>query len=743
MAGVPPSTATDARLLVVSNRLPVTLKKSEGAWSAERSSGGLASAMSPILQRSGGVWIGWTGEEAALEEAERDRLLAASEAGYEFRAVEMDADLGGRFYEGYPNQTIWPLFHYFPERMRFVPESWEAYLEGTRRFCEAVVRQYRPGDLIWVHDYHLMLLPEMLRERIPDARIGFFLHIPFPSSEVFSIAPRGADVLRGLLGADLIAFHTHRHLHHFRSALTRLLSIESGIDAVELPPRRIRMQALPIGIAPEELIPLVSGDAESDAYYRRLQTEYEGRKVILGVDRMDYSKGIPQRLRAIRRLFSIDPSLKGKAQFVQVAVPSRENIESYQDLRSEVNELVGEINGKLGAADWVPVVYINHGISRPELAALYRRAEVGCVTPLRDGMNLVAKEYCVCKPDGSGVLVLSEFAGAAAEMGEAILVNPFDEEQVAEALLRALAMPEGERVERMRALHERVRRKTVYTWAEEFVNELKAVAEPPPGPRGIDTGRLRADYTRARRRMILLDYDGTLAQFSPRPEDAAPTVAALELLDALSADPANHVALVSGRRRADMDRWFGRFPRLILVAEHGALVRERETGEWRKLAEEQPGSDWKEKVRPILDHYVDRTPGSHVEEKEFSLAWHYRRVEPEFGDWLAGELAALLEELLANTEARPIHGNKVIEVRPQWANKGEFVAWMETRNPDADFQFAAGDDRTDEDMFLRMPEDAWTVHVGRGPTRARATAPSPAALIRVLTDLASAGAKDR
>jgi trehalose 6-phosphate synthase/phosphatase len=317
-----------------------------------------------------------------------------------------------------------------------------------------------------------------------------------------------------------------------------------------------------------------------------------------------------------------------------------------------VNELVGEINGKIGTADWTPVVYVNRGISRPELAALYKRAEVACVTPLRDGMNLVAKEYCACKPDGDGVLVLSEFAGAAAEMGEALLVNPYDEERVAETLLRALSMSGNERRERMTTLHERVRRKTVFTWAERFVAELTAVERAETCQRAVDPERLRTAYARARSRVILLDYDGTLSHFAARPEDARPTSVVLDLLAALLGDPANRVALVSGRRRGDLEQWFGQIEGLTLVAEHGALVRESAWTGWRTVQEGQAPSGWKEKVRPILEHYVDRTPGSYIEEKEYSLAWHYRNVEPEFGSWLAGELVALLEGLLANAEAR-------------------------------------------------------------------------------------------
>jgi trehalose 6-phosphate synthase/phosphatase len=424
------------RLVAVSNRLPVTLRKTGSEWEASRSSGGLASAMGPILEQSGGIWIGSSGEDEEIEPGERDRLLNGSGASYRCVPVDMPPELAADFYEGYPNQVVWPLFHLFPSRMQFTPEAWRAYEEGNRRFAETVIREYKPGDLLWIHDYHLMLLPSMLRERLPEARIGFFLHIPFPSSQALAMLPRRDEVLQGLLGADLVAFHTYRHLQHFRSAMLRILGIESSMDRIDVPPRTIALRALPIGIAPRQLTSAMSGNPEFDKALAALETEYRGQQVIIAVDRLDYTKGIPQRLKAFRRLLRGKPEYAGKVTLIQVAVPSRENIESYQDLRSEVNELVGEINGKLGSSAWSPVVYINRSISVSELTALYTRASVGWVTPLQDGMNLVAKEYCACKPDGNGVLILSEFAGAAAELGEALIVNPYDDERMTEAVDR-------------------------------------------------------------------------------------------------------------------------------------------------------------------------------------------------------------------------------------------------------------------------------------------------------------------
>ncbi len=464
--------ADSGRLIVVSNRLPVALVREGEGWKTERSAGGLATAMDPILRREGGVWIGWSGAEGDPS-PEQLELLRKEESCI---AVDLPADLLEKFYEGYANQALWPLFHSFTSRLQFDAENWEAYIEANRRFCAAVVEEFQPGDRIWVHDYHLMLLPSMLRESIPDAPIGFFLHIPFPGSDIFAILPRGEELLAGLLGADLIAFHTHLHLQHFRMSLRRLSGIESTIDGVDVRGRQVRLQALPIGIAPDDFLGY-RDKPETKEQLQKLQAQYSGRKVIVAVDRLDYTKGIPDRLRTFRRMLNSTPELIGNVVLLQIAVPSRENIESYQQLRSEVHELISEINGKFGTPDWVPVVYIHRGISRAELVAVYEFADVAWVSPLRDGMNLVAKEYVACRPDGKGVLVLSSFAGAAAEMGEALLVNPFDEERTALTVARALAMSDDEKRDRMGALHERVLRNNVFVWGDRFLAILDEAAK--------------------------------------------------------------------------------------------------------------------------------------------------------------------------------------------------------------------------------------------------------------------------
>ncbi len=362
------------------------------------------------------------------------------------------------------------------------------------------------------------------------------------------------------------------------------------------------------------------------------------------------------------------------------------------------------------------------------------------MTPLRDGMNLVAKEYAACQPEGHGVLVLSEFAGAAAEMGEALLANPYDEERTAEVVLRALRLDPNEGRERMTALHRRVLRNNVFRWGERFMAELKHSASRAGAPvtrvRWLDPGRVVEAYRHAKQRLLILDYDGTLAEYTNPPQQAIPSRATIDLLYRLSADPSNCVAMVSGRRSADLDRWFGRIPRLILAAEHGAKLRMPDDGQWTLLRPE-PSAEWKATVKPVLEHFVDRTPGSFIEEKEYSLVWHYRMSEPEFREWLAGELVALLEGMLAQTDLRAYRGRKSVEVRPMWANKGALAERLLTVAPGTDFRFAAGDDRTDEDLFAALDAQAFTVHVGFEETRARFRVPDVPAVVLLLSRCAS------
>jgi len=699
--------------------------------------------MNPLLSKTGGEWIGWAGDSGGEDSQTRQAILSAWAKSDHCFAVDLPKEVAAGFYEGYANQTLWPVFHNFASHLKFDPKHWESYVEANRLFCEAVVNSYRPNDLIWVHDYHLMLLPQMLRERLRDAAIGFFLHIPFPSSEIFPVLPRREELLEGLLGSDLIAFQTHAHLQQFRAALLRVLGMETRIAEVALGSRPVHLEALPIGIAPEEYTSLLNSDATTAKQYADWARRYRGRKVLLAVDRLDYTKGVPERLRAYAHLFRCAPELRERVVLIQIAVPTREGIDTYQELRTEVNRLVGEINGQLGTPEWIPLVYINRSIERSELVALYKLADVAWVGSLRDGMNLVAKEYVACKPDGNGVLVLSEFAGAAAEMGEALLINPYDEERTAATVNRALAMDDQERTLRMTALHHRVVRNDVFRWGKGFLASLEdAVSNRgryiDTQPKKLRPAEIRKAYRRAARRLLVLDYDGTLVPFTKRPQQAVPPQAVLDLLAALASDPKNRVALISGRSSENLGRWFGKVPKLFLVAEHGSEIKTQSASRWEPLRP-QAQTDWKPSVMPILEHFVDRTPGSFIEEKKYALVWHYRMADPEFGEWLANELVSMLEAMLAETELRAFRGEKIVEVKPVWANKGEALERLLRDVPAPEFIFAAGDARTDEDLFERAPSDAWTVHVGPGPTRASYVVTDFQVLRGVLELLAATG----
>jgi trehalose 6-phosphate synthase/phosphatase len=729
------------RLIVVSNRLPLTATHVEGRWRSERSSGGLVAAMAPLMKRYQGLWLGWPGDALPDEPDGRDQLMRQWEEHHGYVAVDLPAQISRAFYEGYANDTLWPLLHGLPTRVAFDPGSWLAYRDANQRFCEAVLERLRPGDLVWVHDYQLMLLPGLIREQVPGAAVGFFLHIPFPASEVFRIVPEREELLRGLLGADAISFQTHADLHDFRRALLQILGLDSQMDRVDVGDRRVQLSALPIGIDPSGWRQLTAPRGEARARIAELREQHRGRKLIISVDRLDYTKGLPERLRTFHRLLQGSPGWRGRVTLVQVAVPSRERVPAYAELRREVAELVGEVNGDFGTPEWQPVVYLHRSVERPELAALYAAADVGWVGPLRDGMNLVAKEFVACQRDGDGILVLSEFAGAAQELGEALRINPYDQVGTAETIERALEMDPAERQDRMAALHARVVRDDAAAWGRRFIEGLRTATGPARQTRRLqrpapDVARWQREFAAAHHRLVLLDYDGTIVSLTRRPADAAPSAGLVALLGRLASTPDTSVAVITGRARSVIEPWLGGIPGLWLAAEHGALLRGAD-GAWQPL---RSGVDvaWKRRVRPLLTELTASVPGSYIEEKELSIGWHHRPADPEFGAWRANQAVAALEQLLAGTELAVLRGHQVVEVRFAWADKGEVTARLLAGVRRGTTILAMGDDRTDEDMFARLPRRAWTVHVGPGATSARFRVPDPLAAVALLDALTDA-----
>jgi trehalose 6-phosphate synthase/phosphatase len=622
------------------------------------------------------------------------------------------------YYEGFSNRVIWPLFHYQVDRVPLDASAGDAYRSANEKFARVVVNVYRPGDLIWVHDYQLMLMPALLRELVPDARIGFFLHIPFPSSEVFRVLPWRHQILQGLLGADLLGFHTFAYLRQFVTSLLHVEGIEAAIDSIRIADRTVHLGVFPMSVDVRAFETLartrqVIADAES------IRADAAGRRILLGVDRLDYTKGIPRRLLALERLLTREPALRDDVRYVQVAVPSRGMVDSYQAFRRQVEEAVGRINGACATLRSVPIHYMHRSVSRKELAALYRAADVMVVTPLRDGMNLVAKEFLATRVDGDGVLVLSEFAGAAAELGEAILVNPYDVDALADAMKQALVMNETERRTRMRRMRRRVAAYDVQRWAREFTEQLGAIESPTRAPalRMSESSPTYPLTERLQQRplVLMLDYDGTLVPIAQAPDLAVPDAELRTLLAELATQAEIDVHLISGRPRALLDDWFGRLP-IALWAEHAFWHRPSMGGEWQSAG--AVPDEALNKVAPILERFAAQTPGALVERKTAALAWHYRMADPEFGVRQAHELRMLLGDALSNQPLEVLEGRKVIEVRMRGISKAVVAQRILAACPDAHAIVAIGDDKTDEELFAALPAASLKVVVGQGPSLA-------------------------
>jgi len=702
------------KLVIVSNRLPVTVQERKGELHVESSVGGLATGLSSWYKSSNSIWIGWSG--VARQEVEEDvaaKLL--SEDCYPVPISEHDVEA---YYHGFCNRTIWPLFHYFPLYAEYSQEFWRAYERVNTNFANVVAERARPDNIIWVHDYHLMLLPRLLRERLPRATIGFFLHIPFPSFEIFRLLPWRRQILEGLLGADLVGFHTYDYMGHFLDSVRHLLGYEPTMGQVTTTDRIVRTDTFPMGIDYARYSRVMQ-DPKVQAERKRVRKKLGDCKVIVSVDRLDYTKGIPERLEAFSAFLDRHPRFRKKVVLVLVVVPSRTRVEHYLQLKRRVDELVGQINGRLGTIGWMPVWYLYRSLPFYSLGALYSLADVALVTPLRDGMNLVAKEYTAAQTDGKGVLILSETAGAAQELGEAIIVNANSQEEIAGALVRALEMPEREQIERNRIMQTRLSRYNVVRWADEFIDKLlqakKLERQMEEKALSFEMQRkLVGDFRQSTRALLLLDYDGTLVPFSARPAEAMPGIKLLRLLRGLADNPRNEVVLISGRDKDTLEKWFGNL-KVGLVAEHGVWIKEK-AGKWETV--ETLTNEWKKEIRSILESWVDRTPGSFIEEKEFSLVWHYRKSNPELGELRARELINNVSNITANLNLQVLQGSKVVEVKNAGINKGRMALRYLSRDA-WDFILAMGDDWTDEDTFKVLPPTAWSIKVGFGSSAAR------------------------
>ena len=706
------------RLIFVSNRLPVTVSKENGKIKYKRSLGGLATGLNSFHKTHNSIWIGWPGINLDSIKDEKEEIKNKLRSDFECYPVFLDKEEIENYYAGFCNKTIWPLFHYFTQYTTFDDGLWDVYKKVNRKFHKVILENSGPNDIIWIQDYHLMLLPSLIRGSIPDANIGFFLHIPFPSYEIFRLIPWREEILEGFLGSDLIGFHTYDYERHFLSSVHRILGLELIMNKINFQGRTIQIDCFPMGIDYKKYYEKAQ-DTKTLEQIQKIRQEIGDRKIIFSLDRLDYTKGILQRLDAYELFLEKYPEYKERVILIFVIAPSRSKVEEYQILKSDIDELVGKINGRFGTIEWNPILYIHRPLPFERLVALYRISDVALITPIRDGMNLIAKEYIASKIDGDGVLILSETAGAAKVLYEAIIINTNNREQIVNAIKEALEMPEERKKKKIHKMQTRIKNYDVTRWAEDFIENLiqtKYITQNKTLKilTSQDKEKLIKDYKKSNERLIILDYDGTLIQFFKKPKHAEPDDEILFLLKKLASDKKNKIILISGRDKNTIDNWFNKL-NIDLIAEHGLWTRRYEK-DWETF--EFLKTDWKNNIQPILEKYVYRTPGSFIEEKEYSLAWHYRKTGSDLGNIRSRELINILENHCHNTELNVLDGNKVVEIKNAQVNKGRAISQILTKK-EWDFILIMGDDTTDEDMFEIAPENAYSIRVGLERTRAR------------------------
>ncbi|HLV62578.1 bifunctional alpha,alpha-trehalose-phosphate synthase (UDP-forming)/trehalose-phosphatase [Galbibacter sp.] len=717
----------DNKTIIVSNRLPLQLHLRNGQLKMKPSVGGLATGMKSVHKDEKGIWIGWSGliEEDIDKETHKkiDRLVAKENCA----TVSLSKDDVDNFYYGLSNRTLWPLFHYFMEYTEFENEFWESYKTVNQKFADVVLQHAEDGDQIWVHDYQLLLLPALIRHRKPNVTIGFFLHIPFPSYEIFRCFPWRDELLHGILGADLIGFHTYDYERHFLSSIKRILRLEVNFNEIAYHERIVKVDSFPMGIDYNKFHEAAKShkklcSEERSELQRKLDEHFQSTKdtkLILSIDRLDYTKGIPNRIRAFEYFLNKYPEFREKVRLIMLSVPSRSDVPQYQLLKKETDELVGRINGEFSTINWTPIWYFYRSLPFDNLIDLYSAADIALITPIRDGMNLVAKEYIATRTRKDGVLILSEMAGASKEMNEAILINPNNFEQIADSIKFALEMPLEQQISRNHLLQKRLKRYSVEKWAHEFMKSLKATKniEKVTLSKRLDEQERKTmfeKYNSAKNRLLLLDYDGTLTGFQDNPQNAQPDEKLFSLLDQINNQNQTNMVIISGRDRETLEQWF-KTKNYAMITDHGVWAKEKNNS-WKPL--ERLRSDWMEIIRPVLETFADRTPGTFIEEKKYSLAWHYRKADPELAQIRAIELNTVVTSLISNNELTVLNGNKVIEVKNSRVNKGRAAGYLLSEK-DYDFILAIGDDWTDEYMFEEIPNWAYSIKVGYQKSKAK------------------------
>jgi len=712
------------RLIIVAYRLPFKIVYENDQAQFSQSSGGLVSAVlslvhdqeDSVFKSSDKIqWIGFT--ENTPEELEGQSLANES---FQAHPVFIPEDVNENYYEGFCNNLLWPLCHYFPSLARFDDAYFDAYQTANNLFFAKLDEIIQPGDVVWVQDYQLMLLPEMIRNKYPDNKVGFFFHIPFPSYELFRMLPvkwRKA-LIDGILGADVVGFHTNDYVEYFLKAARLVSGYGNKLHYVNMGNRIVKVDSFPISI---DFAKFNAAYDDPDVVLARSEArESLKEKIIFSVDRLDYSKGIIHRLNGFKRFLEQYTEWHEKVSFVMVVVPSRDTIEQYQQMKMDIDQTVGAINANYGNIYWQPIIYQYRSMPYHELVGMYTASDVALITPVRDGMNLVSKEYIASRKDSQGVLILSEMAGAAAELGESLIINPLDNQDIADAIQKAFKMSVEEQTKRMNAMRERIREYDIFAWTNDFFTQMIMLEQEHERlkqafltNKGID--EIRVAYETSSNRILFFDYDGTLAPIVADPSKAIVSEDVKKLI--LEIAKRDTVVIISGRDRHFLNENFRDLP-VHIIAEHGALIKTKGNDEW--VLNENYEENWKESIRPILDLYAKRCPGAFVEEKETSLAWHYRTAEDkDYADRRAQELLWQLKNFIQpELNLQVIDGNKVVEIKKTAFNKGT-AARSFVENGNYDYILAIGDDTTDEDMFEALPETAFTIKVGDDLSAAR------------------------
>ncbi|KAK4780802.1 hypothetical protein SAY87_016908 [Trapa incisa] len=783
------------RKILVANMLPLQAKRDPqtGKWCFTRDKDSI------LLQLRDGfsveTEIFYVGSlKVDIDPSEQEEVAQKLLEDFNCVPTFLPHDLQNKFYLGFCKQHLWPLFHYMlpmcPDHGdRFDRSLWQAYVSANKIFADKVMEVISPeDDYVWIHDYHLLVLPTFLRKRFHRVKVGFFLHSPFPSSEIYRTLPVRDEILRGLLNCDLVGFHTFDYARHFLSCCSRMLGLDyeskRGHIGLDYFGRTVYIKILPVGVHMGRLESVLNMPATS-IKVKEIYEQFKGKKVILGVDDMDIFKGISLKLLALEQLLQQNMQMRGKVVLVQIVNPARGYGKDVQEARRETYLAAERINEVYGSANYTPVVLIDRPVPCYEKSAYYSVAECCIVNAVRDGMNLVPYKYIVCRQgtpkmdEAMGIakdtaktsmLVVSEFVGCSPSLSGAIRVNPWDIDAVSDALNSALTMSDTEKQLRHEKHYKYVKTHDVAYWACSFAQDLERscqdhynkrcwgiglglgfrVVSLSPSFRRLGTDYIVSAYKRTKRRAIFLDYDGTLV-----PESCiskVPTPEVLAALDVLSSDPKNTVFIVSGRGRHSLNEWLSSCEMLGIAAEHGYFIRWKRTAEW-ETSSLACDLDWKSIVEPVMKSYMEATDGSSIEPKESAMVWHHQDADPDFGSCQAKELLDHLESVLSNEPAVVKRGQHIVEVKPQGVSKGlvaeKVLGRMINSNEPPDFVMCIGDDRSDEDMFesilitvsspsLCVMPEIFACTVGRKPSKARYYLDDVDDVVKVLQGLANA-----